>query len=115
MWQLQTSQGEMAFDIVILANGPACIDWPVCQSLPLRLRPGQLSIVKASKLSTSLKAILHYGGYITPQVNHQHVMGATYRRDPSKLAVTIDDHQENIDKLARINPGIGTTIKRSYC
>lgn len=91
------------FDHVVIANGigvghMAQTDW-----LPMVPVKGQMTYY--TKRIPSINHVLVHHGFITPYLDslQAHAIGATYHRHVIETAVTDDDHQENIRRIARSN------------
>ena len=70
--------------------------------LPLNPIRGQVSHAAATPASQALRAVLCGESYISPARLGQHCFGATFRFKQTELAVTTEEHQENLDKLAAL-------------
>ena len=79
--------------ILILANAYAVNQFKPTQKLPLRKIRGQISIIPQEQ---SIKSILCGKGYITPAVDGNYTLGATFNFNTDSSAVKIEEHQENL-------------------
>src|SRR5690606_8785042 len=67
-------------DAVVLAAGAATRAFPQLAGVPLPPVRGELVELPATAASARLRAVLTFGGYLTPATGDRHVAGATYER-----------------------------------
>lgn len=106
-WQLDFEHGHSAFHpTVVLANGHNAIDFLQTEKLPLSPVRGQVTQVPASSLSTRLKQVLCYDGYITPADSQQqfHCLGASYCREERDTEYKQAEQQDNLNRLINCLP-----------
>lgn len=65
---------------------------------------GQITELPATAETDRLRCVLCYKGYLTPAIAGWHVLGATYDRADTALAVRPRDHRDNLDRLHRLFP-----------
>lgn len=96
-------------DIVVVANAVDAVRLLPDVKLPLYTMRGQVSHVAATEASKPLRAIVCYGGYISPAVDGVHSVGATY--DRQRVDCTVDDagHAHNITECASNISSLGFT------
>lgn len=130
LFEVRTHQNEViTAEIVVIANANQAQQ--LLPSLPLNAQAvlGQVSVVKASTASQPLQTIVCSDGYLSPaassissDLNHAtalHCLGATFANlavmqdSPAELAVTEDDHQANLQKLANISGTLHTEMKNN--
>jgi tRNA 5-methylaminomethyl-2-thiouridine biosynthesis bifunctional protein len=73
-----TGGGLAPADVVILANSLDARAFSQSPWLPLSPRRGQISVVRASERSSSLRCVISHDGYIIPAREGRHVIGATF-------------------------------------
>ncbi len=111
-WQLQDQAGNhYLFDQVVIANSFAAKQFVHSQHLPIFQSPGQLTLAPATQHSQALRCILDAAAYLTPAVNGQHVLGATYRHD-GNTALTQADHAKNFSQLAQVSPTLAQDLQQ---
>ena len=66
---------------------------------------GQVTQLPATAGTDRLRCVLCYKGYLTPAIAGGHVLGATYDRADTALAVRPEDHRDNLERLQRLFPG----------
>lgn len=102
-WSVYNELGNMiaCAPVVIIANAADAASFEQCAWIPMHPVRGQLTYLPAMGLG--LKKILCYdGGYITPEINGFHYVGATYSRDNISADVSVADHITNIENLRRV-------------
>jgi len=83
VWRLIGVDGAVVdeAETVIVAGGAASRALAPFGELPLRAVRGQLSELPETALSRRLRAVLTFGGYLTPAIGGRHITGATYERE----------------------------------
>lgn len=112
-WQLTTSTGDISAKTLILACGSKLAHFDQSKALPLNKIRGQVSHVKQPAMAP-LKTVLCHKGYITPQWQNIHCIGATFDRTSAEPVITGQDDEENLQlAVAQLNQPIwleGTEI-----
>ncbi|MBU1308273.1 MAG: bifunctional tRNA (5-methylaminomethyl-2-thiouridine)(34)-methyltransferase MnmD/FAD-dependent 5-carboxymethylaminomethyl-2-thiouridine(34) oxidoreductase MnmC [Gammaproteobacteria bacterium] len=103
-WQLQTTQGVQQATQLVLACGSALANFAPSGFLPLNKIRGQVSHVQSDGM-TALKTVLCHKGYITPQWQGLHCVGATFDRTAASAHLSAADDAEN---LALVNQQLDT-------
>lgn len=105
-WRLTTEGGEaQTFRTVILAAGVELGRlWPRAPILPVR---GQASWIAAPHPETTRAA--GWGGYIAPMAGG-FLFGATFQRGETSTDLSEEDHQSNLENLARVRPGLTSAL-----
>lgn len=82
-WRLLDAAGGVVAEAgaVVLAPGAAGAGIPELAGLPIRPVRGELAEMPETAASRRLRAVLTFGGYLSPAVGGRHVAGATYDRD----------------------------------
>ncbi len=129
LFEVRTHQNAViSAEIVVIANANQA--QVLIPNLPMSAQAvrGQVSVVKASTASQSLQAIVCSDGYLSPAASNissdlnptaaLHCLGATFANlavtdSPAELAVTEDDHQANLQKLANISGTIHSEMKNN--
>lgn len=94
-WQLSTNQQTHKCDTLLLACGSAINLFAQTAGLPLNKIRGQVSHVENTAMAP-LKTVLCHKGYITPQWQGLHSVGATFDRQGTQAVVTEADNSENL-------------------
>ena len=97
-WQLNDRQFH---EVVVLANGHQVTRFSQTEHLPMYPVAGQVSHIPTTPVLSSLRQVLCYNGYLTPQNPHnqQHCIGASYHRGQTDTAFSADDQQQNRQRL----------------
>lgn len=96
----------VAHDIVILASGMSTLGFSQCKAIPLSSARGQVTYVRSKKSNdlNKLKLPLCHEGYLTPQMDNIHCMGATFDRHNENEAYQQQDQSLNKAKLNKCIP-----------
>lgn len=100
-WHLKNSQDELitSADCLILASAWQTKRFNQLDHLPLQPARGQLSLLASNLQSRSLCMPLSYSGYMLPENNEQHVLGASFELDDSSTELRDSENQSNIDDV----------------
>ena len=101
-WQLDDCPDR--FFAVVIANGLDCQQFNASHWLPARRVRGQITYVPATAESQKLQHAINYDGYITPAVDGQHTVGATFTPKITSPELLPEDHQWNIKQLQQRLP-----------
>ncbi|MDR6981437.1 tRNA 5-methylaminomethyl-2-thiouridine biosynthesis bifunctional protein [Rheinheimera pacifica] len=94
-WHVDTAAGELYSAVLVLACGSKLAEFAPTAQLPLNKIRGQVSYVQASAMAP-LKTVLCHKGYITPQWQNLHSVGATFDRNATKAFISAQDNSENL-------------------
>ncbi|NRA61604.1 MAG: FAD-dependent 5-carboxymethylaminomethyl-2-thiouridine(34) oxidoreductase MnmC [Psychrobium sp.] len=97
--QQMQKQQPTTHQTLILANGHQLSEFEQTKALPFYATAGLVSHIDATPSSNKLRSVLCYRGYMTPQADGQHNVGASFKRDVVDLSIKLDEHQQNIDML----------------
>ncbi|HYN53544.1 MAG TPA: FAD-dependent 5-carboxymethylaminomethyl-2-thiouridine(34) oxidoreductase MnmC [Methylotenera sp.] len=95
-------------DIVIIANANEAQHFSPSSHILTQAVRGQVTQLEATEASQKLQMIVCSDGYLSPAVNHQHSLGATFSSEPfstnqADLAITEYDHLANLKALKTIS------------
>lgn len=97
-WQVDTTTGTIATSkTVIIASSYDALRFEQTAWLPLQRVRGQVTLLP--KQPIEIPHVVCMEGYITPAQEGYHHVGATYQRDSSESAISIEDHRENLEIL----------------
>jgi len=105
-WRVRKGSGEeiaRARHVIVCTGADTAALLPDVGASLVTVR-GQISRVPGTAESRLLKSVLCYKGYLTPAIDDEHIMGATYDRDDLSPALRVEDHRDNIEKLQRVLP-----------
>lgn len=100
------------FDDVILCNAHQAEMFEESQHLALSPVRGQVSLLTPTPDSMALKTILCSNGYLSPVVDSQHSLGATFETDLKDISISHASHEQNLDKLMDL-PTCTQSLKQS--
>ncbi len=110
IWELINASGEIYHaESLIIANARDAAQL-LPHRLPMRAINGQITYVPEQYVAAPLPHVLCYGGYMTPNVNGVHYVGATFRKDDASHNVTLADHQINCELVRTQFPDIFSSI-----
>lgn len=108
LWQARSASGELLGQapLAVLANARSALKFAPSADLPLKAIRGQISQLAATRDSERLKVALCGQSYLAPAIDGQHCIGASYNLKDSEPQVRRQDHQDNLDKLMALGPGV---------
>ncbi|TNF36063.1 MAG: bifunctional tRNA (5-methylaminomethyl-2-thiouridine)(34)-methyltransferase MnmD/FAD-dependent 5-carboxymethylaminomethyl-2-thiouridine(34) oxidoreductase MnmC, partial [Gammaproteobacteria bacterium] len=95
------------YDCVILANAISAKQFIQTDWLPLRPVRGQISYITSSDQLQRLRCPVCYEGYILPELDQQHIAGASFGPDDDSDDVRVAEHQQNLASLQHAIPELG--------
>ncbi|RXS44048.1 bifunctional tRNA (5-methylaminomethyl-2-thiouridine)(34)-methyltransferase MnmD/FAD-dependent 5-carboxymethylaminomethyl-2-thiouridine(34) oxidoreductase MnmC [Idiomarina sp. 29L] len=101
-WRISLSNGEsIQAKRVVLATGHNFNELLPADVEPLPIKPvrGQITQVKTTKSLAPLKTVLCYKGYLVPESESIHCLGATFTRGETDLETRLEDNEENLKQL----------------
>ena len=103
-WHLSTKNQTFKHQAVVIAAGINALDFEQCRAVPLSAARGQVSHISTTPELAQLKRTLCHEGYITPNLNKQHCMGATFKRHDQDTNYRNSEQDENHQKLKKCIP-----------
>ncbi|WP_417582727.1 bifunctional tRNA (5-methylaminomethyl-2-thiouridine)(34)-methyltransferase MnmD/FAD-dependent 5-carboxymethylaminomethyl-2-thiouridine(34) oxidoreductase MnmC [Nitrincola sp.] len=107
-WQLLGTEHSASQVVVCCATGSrnfTPLNW-----LPLKPIRGQTSQADAPETEAALKTVVCGEGYISPPFAKRYCFGASFKVGDTELDVRADEHQHNLDILARALPKLGEAL-----
>lgn len=103
-WQVCDNTGKViaCAPVVILANGMGALNFPQASTLPLTAIRGQVTYVSAES-APKIAQVLCGDGYLTPNTNGMHSVGASYNEDKD-ATLRQNSQNENLARLKKILP-----------
>jgi tRNA 5-methylaminomethyl-2-thiouridine biosynthesis bifunctional protein len=114
-WRLEGGGRVLGeFDVCVIANAQAALDFEQTSFIEPQLVRGQLAYVAEDEHRTSnvqhsttntssrLRCVLSGDAYVTPAVDGRHVMGATFQRDDHDTTLRLEDHEAILRDVAAI-------------
>lgn len=113
VWHICGADGDIicAAAHVVIALGNQSLNIAETAWLPLQSLRGQISYIRPTAASGSLKEVICHDGYIAPpDMDGLQVIGATFQKEPVAVPdIRAEDHAENVAKLAQYLPELGVT------
>ncbi|MCF6257986.1 MAG: FAD-dependent 5-carboxymethylaminomethyl-2-thiouridine(34) oxidoreductase MnmC [Gammaproteobacteria bacterium] len=108
VWTLRDEKQSLVAqsDTVILANASAASNFTQTAFLPLNDARGQISVVSSTESSQKLSCAICHNGYIIPESNGKHVIGASFIAGDDSAESRLEDDRENINRLRKSLPGL---------
>lgn len=100
-------------DLLIIANANEAQHLGIDLHLKTHAVRGQVSILAATKASQKLRLILCSDGYLSPAVNDQHCLGATFSSDNTDLVPDEYDHLANLARVKCFSIPLYENLKHS--
>ena len=94
-WLLATNNADISAKTVVLACGSKLANFSQTNALPLNKIRGQVTHVRQPAMA-ALNTVLCHKGYITPQWQNEHCIGATFDRLATEPVITGQDNTENL-------------------
>lgn len=97
---------------VILANAVQVSKFEQTQWLKLSAARGQISMAAATSKSKKIRRAICFEGYVLPEINGEHLIGASFIRGDQDTTIREAEHRNNIDQLRHLFPdGFGFETK----
>jgi len=106
-WLLTTNKGQKQIQNLIFCTGADSLAIDSLAQLPLSVVRGQVSQMQSNDRIENLKTVLCHKGYLTPENNGVHCIGATFDKDDNDTRLRDEDDQYNINMLASCLGDIG--------
>lgn len=91
-------------EVAVIATGTSSTKFAPLKWLPVQAIRGQTSSLNSTQNLSSLRAALCHTGYIAPQRQGQHCMGASFNLNDNNTKLSEHDHRSNISALAQAVP-----------
>ena len=100
-WVAFAADGSLldAAPIAVIANGYEALDIEELRWLPVEKVRGQILHLPASSLTKQLRLPVCYDGYVTPQAEGFHFVGATYSHDDDEPGERVEEQSELLRRL----------------
>jgi tRNA 5-methylaminomethyl-2-thiouridine biosynthesis bifunctional protein len=111
LWQVW--DGEVLLDeapILIITAANETVNFSQTAHLPLQAVRGQISLATASPKSRQLRTVICSNGYVSPAIDDQHCIGATFSPNNTLLDTREEDHTENMTMLNGISPALAAWL-----
>lgn len=105
-WQVLDAEGKplTSSDVVIVANSHDALHFQQTAHLPLKSIRGQTTTIASDGALQNIRTVICHEGYLTPAMDGQHTLGATFDNRDSCVDIRNQDHQRNLHSLHRAIP-----------
>ena len=103
-WLAKPSANRAALyaDVVILANAIDANHFVQSEWCPLSPKRGQISLIASQGFSQQPSSILCSDVYLTPEVNNEYVLGASFISNDIATDIRDSEHADNFSKLEKM-------------
>jgi tRNA 5-methylaminomethyl-2-thiouridine biosynthesis bifunctional protein len=99
-WQLTSNEVQtQTFNNAVICSGHLANSFEQTKNLGLSPIRGQVSHLDALEQTAKLSTVLCYNGYLTPAVDNQHCIGASFIKDDSNTEIRDKEHLKNLERL----------------
>lgn len=109
-WLLSTNKGEVKASVLVICGGAEMIDFEYIQQLPLTPTRGQVTSMQTNSNIAKLSTVICHKGYLTPQNNGVHCIGATFQKNQTNTQATDEDDRYNLAMLKACLPELSDHI-----
>lgn len=110
-WNLTSNQGEFNASVLVICAGADSIEIEQVKSLPLTATRGQVTSMKSNNQINKLSTVICHKGYLTPENNGIHCIGATFQKNDTNLIPDPKDDAYNLSVLDKCLPELSSAIK----
>lgn len=115
-WQVWNHEKLLAeAPVLIIAGANESTQFEQTRHLPLTPVRGQITLCGTTGASQALKTVLCTDGYLSPQVDGMHCLGATFSPNVTTTEIREQDHQENFSMLLRMAPDLQPDLAKQAC
>ncbi|MEA1606078.1 bifunctional tRNA (5-methylaminomethyl-2-thiouridine)(34)-methyltransferase MnmD/FAD-dependent 5-carboxymethylaminomethyl-2-thiouridine(34) oxidoreductase MnmC [Pseudomonas spirodelae] len=110
-WQAWNGEQLLASaSVVVLASAAEIKRFSQAAHLPLKRIRGQISRLPATAASRSLSTVVCAEGYVAPERQGEHTLGASFDFNSDDLALNSADHASNLQLLEEISPELAKQL-----
>ncbi len=103
-WLLKSNKGDIKASVVVFCGGAEAIGMPYINQLPLTSVRGQVTSLATNKAMEKLNTVICHKGYLTPENNGIHCIGATFEKNSQNIEACEADDQYNLHMLEKCLP-----------
>lgn len=112
IWQVLDAQKCIAeAPVVIVAGAHDTQHFTQTNECELSVVRGQISLLPASKQSQKIKVVICTDGYLSPEKDGLHCLGATFNPDDQGIDERQSDHESNLSQLKKLAPSLVSTYQ----
>ncbi len=107
-WQLYNKEDQLITKTkaLVFANAIAAKETQQTSWLSLQYVRGQISYLPVNKKSKNIRMPICHDGYVIPQYNGQHIIGATFKPANKSTVIDVTEHKENMASLNQWLPDV---------
>lgn len=105
-WRAAGSAGSVEAEIAVVCCAHSALALEPFAQFPLTPVRGQVSLLPATDASSMLQMVVCGDGYCAPAAVGAHVIGATHAFEDESFEVRVEDHADNLAKLASFAPAL---------
>ncbi len=105
-WHIHTNKGIFKSQVVVLCGGAEAIKLAPLTQLPLSSVRGQVTAVRTKASIEQLATVICHKGYLTPQNQGVHCIGATFTKNSVSTVATNSDDKFNLNMLSQCLPDL---------
>lgn len=109
-WQLVSHKDTFNASVLVICAGADSIEIEQLKNLPLTATRGQVTSMKSNKQITKLSTVICHKGYLTPELNGIHCIGATFQKNDLDLTTNAKDDEYNLTTLAKCLPDLAKSV-----
>ena len=114
-WQMTNEQGEhWVADAVVIANANDALQLAPTSHLPVSAVRGQMTSVTATAKSAMLNTVICTEGYLTPAIDNNHCLGATFDPRDISLELREADNLSNLQMLTQMSSDLTELKHQSH-
>jgi tRNA 5-methylaminomethyl-2-thiouridine biosynthesis bifunctional protein len=105
-WLLTSDTEEYSASVVIYCGGAEGISLNINESLPLTSVRGQVTSMKTNAQIENLSTVICHKGYLTPQNDNVHCIGATFQKNDTSTDAKHEEDLFNLNMLEKCLPSL---------
>jgi tRNA 5-methylaminomethyl-2-thiouridine biosynthesis bifunctional protein len=109
-WCMSTNQGELNASVLVICAGADAIDIEQLNELPLTATRGQVTSMRSNSKINKLSTVICHKGYLTPESNGIHCIGATFQKNDTNINTNKADDNYNLTMLDKCLPELAAKI-----
>jgi len=113
-WILNTSQQEHQFDQVIICNSYSANKFLQTEFAPLHKVRGQVVHLPSQEKLTPLKTVFCQSGYMTPESDGEHLIGASWDRGVDDRDLRLEYQNDLLAQVKEWNPAVEYDVNILY-
>lgn len=114
-WNIHTSKGEFSASVLVVCGGAEAIKLNILDQLPLSSVRGQVTSMTTNNRISPLSTVLCHKGYLTPEHQGIHCIGATFDKDSFNIQSRDEDDQYNLAMLNKCLPELDVWQESDFC